>query len=104
MLFAIPALVIALIFALDALQGVGHVAVLLITPSSALTILVLILLLGFWRLLAIADSMLGLGAREPWRRGTTSITFTALAVLVLIMHLTVAYGAWAFYDAGSRIF
>jgi LCP family protein required for cell wall assembly len=103
-LFGLPVLAIALAFLASATQGMAHLAVLLITPSSALTIFVLVILIGLWRLVSIADSMLGLGVRNPWRQGRTAATFGTLAVIVLVSHLAFGYLAWAFYDAGSRIF
>jgi LCP family protein required for cell wall assembly len=103
-LFAVPVVLIALGFLAEGLRGINHLAVLLLTPSSALTILVLVVLLGIWRLVAIADSMLGLGLRNPWRQGKTALTFGGLAAVVAVTHLTLGYVAWAFYDAGSRIF
>jgi polyisoprenyl-teichoic acid--peptidoglycan teichoic acid transferase len=48
--------------------------------------------------------MIGFGIRSPWRQGQTAATFAALAAVVLVTHLALAYLAWAFYDAGSRIF
>jgi LCP family protein required for cell wall assembly len=86
------------------MQGLAHLAALMITPSSALTIFVLVVLVGIWRLISIADSMLGLGGPSPWRHGRTARTFAVLAAIVLVSHLAVGYLAWAFYDASSRIF
>jgi len=79
-------------------------AALMITPSSALTIFVLVVLIGIWRLISIADSMLGLGVRSPWRHGRTGRTYGILAAIVLVSHLVIGSAAWAFYDASSRIF
>jgi LCP family protein required for cell wall assembly len=103
-LFALPVLAVALLFIASAMQGLAHMAVLMITPSSALTIFVLVVLIGIWRLVSIADSMLGLGVRSPWRHGRTARTFATLAAIVLVSHLAIGYVAWAFYDASSRIF
>ena len=103
-LFALPVLAVALLVLVSAMQGIVHLAVLMITPSSALTIFVLVVLVGVWRLIAIANSMLGYGIRSPWRNGRTARTFGILAAIVLISHLAVGYVAWAFYDASSRIF
>ena len=103
-LFALPVLGILALIALQAVAGVEQLVGLLITPSSALTIVILVALLGLWRLVSIADSMIGFGTRAPWRRGRTSLTFGALALAVIVMHLSMGYVAWAFYDAGSRIF
>ena len=103
-IFALPVLAVALLLIVSAMRGLVHVAVLMITPSSALTIFVLVVLVGAWRLISIADSMLGFGIRSPWRNGRTARTFGILAAIVLISHLAVGYVAWAFYDASSRIF
>ena len=89
---------------LSAIQGLAHMAVLMITPASALAIFVLVVLVGVWRLASIADSMIGLGVPSPWRSGHTARTFWLLAALVLVTHLALGSVAWAFYDAGSRIF
>jgi LCP family protein required for cell wall assembly len=104
LLFAAPLVAIAAVVAIQALASPARLAALLIDPSSALTILILVLLLGAWRLLAIGDAMTGGAARSPWRRGRTGVLFAVLAAGVLAVHLPAAYLAWAFYDAGSRIF
>lgn len=103
-LFAIPVIVIVLGFIASATQGLSHLAVLMITPTSALVIFLLVVLVGVWRLVSMADSMLGLGVRNPWLRGRTARTFGILAAIVLVTHLAIGYVAWAFFDASSRIF
>src|SRR5690554_1782903 len=97
-------LAIAVLVFLQAIAGIEQFAVLLITPSSALTVLILVALLGMWRIAAIADSMLGFGIRSPWFRGSTGMTFATLGLAVVVMHGLGAYLTYAFYDAGSRIF
>jgi LCP family protein required for cell wall assembly len=103
-LFAIPVIGIALVLLLQAIGSPGQLASLLLTPSSALTVVILIGLLAAWRLLAIADAMTIGDARSPLRHRPTLITFSALALVVLVMHGAMGYAAWAFYDATSRIF
>ncbi|HET9345140.1 MAG TPA: LCP family protein [Candidatus Limnocylindrales bacterium] len=103
-LFGVPVLLILALVALQAVGGVEQLAVLLITPSSALTVLILVGLIGGWRLLAIANAMIGYGERDPWRSGRTGATFAILAALVIVTHSFAGYVAWAFYDATSRIF
>jgi LCP family protein required for cell wall assembly len=103
-LFGLPMVVLAAIVAVRAVVAPEQLAALLLDPPSALTILILILLLGAWRLLAIADAMAGSRRRAAWRRGRTGALFGALTVAVLAMHLPASYVTWAFYDSGSRIF
>lgn len=103
-LFALPVIGIALILLLQAIGSLGQLASLLLTPSSALTVVILIGLLAAWRLLAIADAMSIGEVRSPLRHRPTVATFSVLALAVLLMHGAAGYGAWAFYDATSRIF
>jgi LCP family protein required for cell wall assembly len=103
-LFALPMLGIVLVVAIQALVAPAQLAALLLDPSSALTIVILILLVAAWRLLAMADAMVGLGPRNGWRSGRSGVLFALLAVGVLAVHLPATYLSWAFYDAGSRIF
>ena len=75
----------------------------LFDPSYAQTVLVLGLLLGAWRLVAMVDAWLF--ARRAGSRGAlASAVLAVLAVLVVGAHGYVGYVSWAFYDAGSNIF
>ena len=103
-LFALPVIGIGLLLLLQAIGGLGQTASLLLTPSSALTVVILIGLLAAWRLLAIADAMSIGAVKAPLRHRPTVMTFSVLALGVLLMHGAAGYGAWAFYDATSRIF
>ena len=103
-LFALPVIGIFLILLAQSLGGLGQLASLVLTPSSALTVVILIGLLAAWRLLAIADAMSIGQVKRPLRHRPTLVTFSVLALGVLLMHGAMGYGAWAFYDATSRIF
>ena len=89
---------------LQAVGGVGQLVSLIVTPSSALTVVILIGLLAAWRLLAIADAMSIGDVKAPLRHRPTVLTFSALALGVLVMHGAFGYVAWAAYDATSRMF
>src|SRR5262245_59410387 len=104
LLFGLPVLGIALLLLIQAAGGIGQVAALLLSPSSALTIVILIGLLAAWRLLAIADSLTIGGITDPFRHRATLTTFTILTVLVVATDGLIGYTAYAFYDASSRIF
>lgn len=100
-LFALPALIAVGALLLEALGGLEQLAALLLAPYSALTILILILLLGLWRVLAIVDSAM---APELLRSRQTKAIVVGLVAIVVLSHAWAGYVAWAFYDAGSRIF
>lgn len=101
LLFAIPALLAVSALLLEAVGGIEQLAALLLTPSSALTVLILILLLGLWRIIAIIDS-----AWAPRTRRTrlSASLVIGLSAIVFATHAWAGYVAWAFYDAGTRIF
>ena len=103
-LFALPLVVLAVILLAAAAGSTGQLATLLLTPSSDLTIVILVGLIAAWRILAIADAMSIDGIKEPLRQRTNAITFVVLTLIVVVMHGAVGYTAWAVYDASSRIF
>lgn len=101
LLFAIPALLAVGALAAEAVGGIEQLAALLLSPSSALTILILILLLGLWRLIAIVDSSMGPRVR---RTRTTGAVVLGLGLVVVLTHAWAGYVAWAFYNAGNKAF
>ncbi len=103
-LFAAPVIGIVLLLIAQGLGGVGQLAALVLSPSSALTVAILIALLAIWRLLSIADALTVGGVREPFRHRSTLTTFAILAGLTVLVHGILFSTAWAFYDASSRIF
>jgi LCP family protein required for cell wall assembly len=101
LLFAVPALLAVGALATEALGGLGRLAALLLTPQSALTILILVLLMGAWRLIAIVDSSRGPRMR---RTRTSSAVVLSLGLIVVVTHAWAGYVAWKFYVADSQIF
>lgn len=102
-LYAIPVLLVALVLVIQLFRGVENFAVSLLDPSVALTLVVLIVLLGIWRLIAMADALLG--ARRTGVRQTAAVPIgVVLAAIVVATHLWLGNLTWAFYDAGSHIF
>ena len=93
-----------LVIAVEAAGGVGQLATLLISPSSALTICVLILLLGAWREIAVIDSAMAIRPRGAWHRGRSLIVVILVTLIIVMTHAWAGYVAWAFYDADTRIF
>jgi LCP family protein required for cell wall assembly len=104
LLFALPFLGVVLIVAVEATGGLGQLASLLISPSSALTIAILVVLLGVWREIAVLDSAMAIRPRGAWRHGRSLAIVAFVSVLIVGSHAWAGYVAWSFYDAGSRIF
>jgi len=62
LIFGLPLLVVLIVVALQALSSPEGVLIGLFTPSTALTVLILIVLLGAWRLISMGDA---LGTARP---------------------------------------
>jgi polyisoprenyl-teichoic acid--peptidoglycan teichoic acid transferase len=104
LIFAVPALIAAGILLAQAARGLDVLAVELITPTFALTVLILVLLLGAWRLISMVEAMTASGGPRAWRRRPTAIVLVVLSAIVLVTHGAAAYYAYSFYDAGNSIF
>ena len=97
-------LAVVLVLLLQLQDGIAVVALSLLNPTTALTVLVLICLLGVWRLISMMDAMLAVGRGRAWRRTSTLATFAALALVVVVVHAAGASLAWSAYQAGTDIF
>ena len=97
-------LAVALVLLVQLQDGIASVALSLLNPTTALTVLALIILLGLWRLISMADAMLAVGRGRSWRRTNTLATFGALALVVVVVHAAGASLAWSAYRAGTDIF
>jgi len=104
LVYALPVLAVAGWAAWEiATLGLQGVALDLFDPSYAQTVLVLGLIMGAWRLVAMADAWLF--ARRTGARVTLAAgVFALLGVAVLGGHGYLGYLTWSFYDAGSKIF
>jgi polyisoprenyl-teichoic acid--peptidoglycan teichoic acid transferase len=104
LIFGLPLLVILVVVALQALASPEGMLIGLFSPSTALTVLILVVLLGFWRLISMGDALTGTGRRGSWRRPIPIATFVLLALFVVSTHAAAASLAWSFYGAGKLIF
>ena len=95
---------VLVVVALQSRSGVENLVLELLTPSTALTILILIVLLGVWRLVSMAEALGAAGPRGAWRRPVPLTTFVVLAAVVIATHAGAANLALSFYDAGKDIF
>lgn len=104
LIFGLPLLVVLVVVGLQALTGPEGLLIGLFTPSTALTVLILVVLLGVWRLVSMGDALSSAGRRGSWRRPIPIASFLILATIVISTHLAAASLAWSFYDAGRVIF
>jgi len=104
LIFGLPLLVVVLVVGVNALGGAENLVIELLTPSTALTVLILIVLLGVWRLISMGDALSTAGRNGAWRRPAPVASFVVLAAIVIATHLAAASLAWSFYDAGKDIF
>jgi polyisoprenyl-teichoic acid--peptidoglycan teichoic acid transferase len=104
-LYALPVLAVLLVVAWElATAGPARFAIDLFSPSFSSTAIILIVLLGLWRLLAMVDALTIAGGRGAWRSSRLGGGLGALAIVAVVVHGIAGYYAWSFYDAGSAIF
>ena len=103
LVFALPMLLALVAIGLELLGGIDSTLAYLISPSGSMNALVLILLTGAWRLIAMMDAVLVVRRQSGIRVPAMALTGALLAV-VLVTHAAGAYVAYSVYDAGSRIF
>lgn len=85
-------------------DGPEGVALTLLTPSVALTVVILAVLVGLWRVAAIVDSVAVAGGRVALRRAPIIALVALLTAGVGVTHGVVGWYAWSFYEAGTHIF
>lgn len=93
-----------LILVIQILGGIEAFAASLLDPTVALTLVILVVLLGIWRLLAMGDALAGVRTGRIARRRIALPAFVVLTAIVVVTHAWVGSVTWSFYDAGSRIF
>lgn len=104
LIFGLPLLVVVVVVGLQALGGPEGLVLQLLTPSTALTVLILVVLLGVWRLVSMGDALSAASRNGTWRRPVPIASFLVLAAIVITTHAAAASLAWSFYDAGKDIF
>ena len=103
LVFALPAMLLAVVIGLALLVGVDGVLANLITPSGSLTALILILLAGGCRVVAILDVVM-IVRRRTRLRIPAAIFAGVLLAFVVVSHGAGAYVSYTVYEAGSKIF
>ncbi len=101
--FALPAVVAGVAIGLEVLGGLDGTLAYVITPSGSMNVLVLLLLTGVWRLIAMGD--VALVARRQSSLGVPAMALTGVLLAVIVAtHGVGAWYAYNVYDAGTRIF
>jgi LCP family protein required for cell wall assembly len=100
----LPAILLAIVVGIDLLGSLDGLLAFGLTPSGALTILVLLLLSGAWRIIAVVDAVATARRGGSQLRRPAIVVVGALLALTLAMHGSAAYLAYTVYDAGTRIF
>ncbi len=104
LLYALPVAVVLGWAAVQiASRGLEGMALDLFDPSYAQTALILGLIMGAWRLVAMADAWL-FARRSGGRMLLAAGILAVLGVSVVGVHGYLGYLTWSFYDAGSQIF
>jgi LCP family protein required for cell wall assembly len=102
-LYALPVLTVAVLLLVQVAGGFEGFAASLLDPSTALTLIILVALLGTWRLIAMVDALL-VNRKRLGRRSAALPVTGLLTALVIASHLWIGSVTWAFYDAGTQIF
>ena len=101
--FALPLVPIAILVALFLADGFEAAAIRLLDPGLAMTVFVLIVIVGAWRLAALGEHVRAAGGPRRLRRADVAIV-AILAVLVVETHAIAGRYAMSFYDAGTAIY
>jgi polyisoprenyl-teichoic acid--peptidoglycan teichoic acid transferase len=104
LVLALPIVVIAGFFAVQALAGVAVLGSRMFVPAFAWSILALAIVVGVWRLAAIVGAFRSAGTQVARRRPAARAILAVLIVVVVGSHALVGYYSWAFIDASNRIF
>jgi len=103
-LFLLPAVVLGVVVGLELAGGLDGVLAFALTPSGSMTILVMLLVAGAWRLAAVVDTVAVARRAGDRLRAPTAVLVGALMVVTLASHGAAAYVAYTVYDAGTHIF
>lgn len=104
LVFAVPVALAFVAIAAQASGGIPELALELFTPSFALTALILVALLGLWRLIAIVDAVGATGGRRAVRAPAVGALVVVLLGTTVAVHAVMGYYTWTFYQAGTDIF
>ena len=103
LIFAVPAILVAVVIGLDLLNGPDLLLAFVISPSGAMTVMALALVTGGWRLIAMIDAVLVVRRRQGLSARALVVPIL-LGVLLVTGHGAAGYVAYRVYDTVSSIF
>jgi hypothetical protein len=104
LIYFLPVTLLALyLLAQVVFMGADQFVAGLLDPNAALTLVILVAVLGLWRLLSMADALAASGGARVLR-GRVAGFVAVLAAVVLLSHGLVGYYGWSLYAADSKIF
>ena len=104
LVFALPVLVAAAVAVGWIAQGPESIVLGLLSPGTALTVAVLIGLLGLWRFASMVGSASTAGGRAALRKPGLLAGLGAMTAVIVVTHVAVGGLALSFYNASSKIF
>lgn len=104
LVFALPAVIATLALLGTLLTGIERLVIYAITPSGTFTSLVLVLVTGFWRLIAIVDAANGARRSGGVLHAGSKVIVAAVVLAVLGTHASAAYVAYLANASSNRIF
>ena len=99
LLFAIPIAIAILAGLVVVAGGVERLAMAILSPTTALAIILVVLIAGAWRILAMSDAVEVTNPRA-WRQRSTVAAFGVLTLVTVLIHGALSVGLYSAYDAG----
>jgi LCP family protein required for cell wall assembly len=100
--FAVPAALVLLVLLYQMRQGLEVFVARLVNPRFAFAALVVVVLLGAWRVVAVAHAFVA-GEALGTRRALERAVLAALVAAILVSHSAAGYMLWVTYNAGSKV-
>ena len=104
MIFAVPAAAVLLAVLVWLAGGVERALLDLLVPGVAITLIVLVVADGAWRLSAMLHAAQLPSGREAVRRPPTNAVVATLGIVVLITHVWGVAVGWSLFEASGRLF
>jgi LCP family protein required for cell wall assembly len=101
--FAVPAALVLLVVIYQLRQGFLVFGTRFVSPRFAFAALVIVVLLGAWRLVAVAHAFVA-GEALDTRRTLERAVLAALVAAIVVTHSAAGYMLWVAYDAGGKAF